>query len=121
MSDDLTPLEELAAQATEGPWFLCPVSTPGYMPHYGISSADCTYPNVVHAESDWEDYGRGCSLADAQFIGASRTAVPELIKAVRTLRQMCSDAAYALEMLNDGDMRITRLAQELRKQSEAGT
>lgn len=109
MGDILERAKAALEGITEGPWRVHEATTSGYAPHYGVASGDRSYPDVAYAHSDWEGYGNGSRKADAEFIAAARTLVPELVAEVERLREHLKHAA-ALVMTQGSE--ISRLRAE---------
>lgn len=65
---------------TEGVWTVDPMRGG----HCGVRGGKYQL-QVVYARSDWEGFGNGSRLADAEFIAAARQLVPELIAEIEAL------------------------------------
>ncbi|KRQ27139.1 hypothetical protein AOT87_04135 [Mycobacteroides sp. H003] len=76
---------------TEGVWTV----DAAWGGHYGVRGGKYQL-QVVYAHSDWEGFGNGSRLADAEFIAASRQLVPELIAEVERLEGLLDWANTAL-------------------------
>lgn len=66
----------------DGPWKAVNVGNI----HWGVSDGEHGFPNVVYAQCSYDGYGNGSRQADARFIAAARSLVPELIAEVERLR-----------------------------------
>ena len=98
MTLNLDELEKLANAATPGPWIYddgqigpCPEDTPDFYKHKEINPQYPDDPFMVCWNSFPMQYGCECgkynSDNDGEFIVAAITAVPELIREVRRLRE----------------------------------
>lgn len=86
--DGLNIVEQAKATlegVTEGPWLVH-----NERGHYGVTSITeaHAYGNVAFAQSDYAGYGNGSRKADAEFIAAARTLVPELIAEIERLNAL---------------------------------
>ena len=86
-------LKKAHAHSTEGVWHTVAVSgNSEYAPYYGVtSSEDGRFPDVVHANSDWEGFGNGSSLPNALFISEAHEKVPVILSALETIIKAVED------------------------------
>lgn len=83
MSDNLIARAKAAMEGiNDGPWLLH-----NERGHYGVTNITepHAFGNIVFAQSDYAGYGNGSRKADAEFIAAARTLVPELVAEVERL------------------------------------
>lgn len=59
-----------------------------WAPYYGVTSYDQgSFPDIVHAQSDWEGFGHGSSLTNSLFITEAHAKVPVLTHALLKIIQ----------------------------------
>lgn len=99
---DLDELERLAAAASSGPW-----RPSSWKEARFVTKADgvCLWDETGALDGAGEPE---MAEADAAFIAASRTAVPELVAEVRRLRRELNQAVLELDMARRDRDRVER-------------
>lgn len=81
MSDMAERAKEALEGVTDGPWRAVHVGNI----HWGVSNGEWSFPTIVKAQCSYDGYGSGSSQANAEFIAAARTLVPELVAELERL------------------------------------
>ena len=90
-------LKKAHAHSTEGEWKSCAVRGGEGYANYGVTSHETypynaqtgtggtAFPNIVHAQTDWEGDGNGSKLADTLFIAEAHNKLPVVLSALETI------------------------------------
>lgn len=114
MSDNLLDRAKASLEGvTEGVWTVDPMRGG----HCGVRGGKYQL-QVVYARSDWEGFGNGSRLADAEFIAAARQLVPELIAEVERLERALEGRVWELERERDSHLETAAIMRRTRERAE---
>lgn len=96
-------LKKAHSMSTEGEWKSCAVLGGEGYANYGVTTYETepynaqtmrggyVFPNIVHAQTDWEGYGNGSKLADTLFIAEAHNKLPVILSALERIIEMASN------------------------------